>query len=164
MKKIEVLVTLVAFSLPVFSQDIVTMKSGAVYEARILEVTDSAVQFKMHHNPDGPLYNISQSMIASIQYQNGSKEQLFNNTIASNVSQAVTINGYNTVASSADAGYPEVPPATETAVQPRVAQANPLGVILGIGFIALKLMADRQEQGCKQHTPHHTHTAQCSGR
>jgi hypothetical protein len=162
MKKIKVLAILVPFSLPVLSQDMVTMRSGAVYEARILAVTDSAVQFKMHNNPDGPLYNISQSLIASITYQNGSTEKLIS-TDASN-QQAVTINGYNTVSSSADPGPTDFPTTPEPSVQPRPSQGNGLGLILGIGFIALKLMADKQARDCRDHSAQHTHTLHCSGR
>ena len=62
-----------------FSQDIITKKSGEDVSSKVLEITLNEIKFKKWDNQDGPLISIAKSEILMIRYQNGTKD-IFNNT------------------------------------------------------------------------------------
>jgi hypothetical protein len=152
----------------VFSQDILTMRSGSKYEVKLLEITDTQIRFKMFNNPDGPDYNISRSSFASIRYENGF-EEVFAQQPSENP-ETVAINGFNTSATpsgevpqpplSASAGND--PPVTtrEVEVQKRTTFGDVLGAILFTGVMALDIAAkvDAHASKCAQH---HSHSQSC---
>jgi len=68
---------LVANSL--FSQDILTKKTGDDIQAKVLEVTTTEVKYKKFDNLNGPIFSILKSDLLMIRYENGSKD-VFNET------------------------------------------------------------------------------------
>ena len=59
---------------PSFSQDVITKKSGAEIEARILKIGPSEIEYKRFDNPDGPIFTMLKSDIATIRYENGTED------------------------------------------------------------------------------------------
>ena len=53
------------------AQDSVTMKSGEVIQAKVMEVTNSEVKIKKLENLDGPIYTLLKYDILTIRYENG---------------------------------------------------------------------------------------------
>lgn len=69
------------FSLSIFfcayvlnAQDIIYKKDNTKIEAKILEINQSEVRYKMFANPDGPLYIMYKSDVVKIEYPNGQVE------------------------------------------------------------------------------------------
>ncbi|CAN5412878.1 hypothetical protein BH09BAC5_BH09BAC5_22470 [soil metagenome] len=73
------------FSLTVFGQDTLFMKSGEVVKAKILVVTESDVSYKKITYLDGPTFIVAKNKIAKIIYADGSVE-IFNDIPAHNSS------------------------------------------------------------------------------
>jgi len=57
-----------------FSQDIITKKSGEDIQAKVLEVTTTEVKYKKFDNLNGPVFSILKSELLLIRYENGSKD------------------------------------------------------------------------------------------
>jgi hypothetical protein len=75
MKKI--IVTFIATFLVanlLFSQDVLTKKSGDDIKAKVLEVTTTEVKYKKFDNLNGPVFTILKSELLLIRYENGSKD------------------------------------------------------------------------------------------
>lgn len=66
----------------VYSQDVITKKSGEDIQSKVLEVTTSEVKYKKFDNQSGPTFTILKSEILMIRYENGSKD-VFNETNSS---------------------------------------------------------------------------------
>jgi hypothetical protein len=54
-----------------FSQDVIYKRDNTRIEAKVLEVNQTEIRYKMFANPDGPLYVIYKSEVVKIQYPNG---------------------------------------------------------------------------------------------
>ncbi len=81
MKRIIVaILTLGLFSIPIFSQDIITKKTGEDISAKITEVTQTEVKYKKFDNLEGPIFSILKSEVLMIRYANGTKD-IFNEEI-----------------------------------------------------------------------------------
>lgn len=76
-KSIFTLFALFAISLSVYSQDIITKKSGEDIEAKVLEVNVDNIKFKKFNNLDGPIFTVLKSEVLLIRYSNGTKD-IFN--------------------------------------------------------------------------------------
>jgi len=61
----------------VSAQDVITMTDGSSIKAKVEEITDSAVKYRKHTNPAGPIYTISLDAVSKIVYSNGETD-LFN--------------------------------------------------------------------------------------
>ncbi len=59
---------------PLFSQDIILLRSGEEIRAKIIEVTSTQVKYKRLDNQEGPNYITLKSEIFMITYENGRKE------------------------------------------------------------------------------------------
>jgi len=57
-----------------FSQDVLTKKTGDDIKAKVLEVTTTEVKYKKFDNLNGPIFSILKSEILLIRYENGSKD------------------------------------------------------------------------------------------
>ena len=57
-----------------FSQDVLTKKSGDDIKAKVLEVTTTEVKYKKFDNLNGPVFSILKSELLIIRYENGSKD------------------------------------------------------------------------------------------
>lgn len=71
------IVFLAAIQFSIFSQDIITKKSGEDIEAKVLEVTQTEIKYKKTNNIDGPTFTLAKTDILMIRYENGSKD-IFN--------------------------------------------------------------------------------------
>jgi len=57
-----------------FAQDTITMRSGEVIQAKILEVNETEVKYKKYNYQDGPTFIVSKNRILMIKYADGSKD------------------------------------------------------------------------------------------
>ena len=57
-----------------FSQDVLTKKTGDDIKAKVLEVTTTEVKYKKFDNLNGPIFSILKSELLLIRYENGSKD------------------------------------------------------------------------------------------
>lgn len=53
------------------AQDSITMKSGEIIQAKVIEVTNSEVKIKKSENLNGPIYTLLKYDILTIRYENG---------------------------------------------------------------------------------------------
>lgn len=74
MKKWLVSVLLVFIALQLEAQDIVILKDGRSVTAKVMEIDDNAVKYRLYDEPDGVVYNISKSEIREIRYESGRTE------------------------------------------------------------------------------------------
>lgn len=82
----RVLISIVSFcllSLPVFSQDIIMLRTGDEIKAVVSEVDINQIKYKKFENPNGPQYVIEKSKVFFIKYQNGTKDVFNQNTAKS---------------------------------------------------------------------------------
>ena len=56
------------------AQDVIYKKDNTKIEAKIIEINQSEVRYKMFANPDGPLYIMYKSDVVKIEYPNGQVE------------------------------------------------------------------------------------------
>jgi len=66
----------------IYSQDVITRKSGEDIRSKVYEVTTSEVKYKKFDNQTGPTFTILKSEILMIRYENGSKD-VFNEASSS---------------------------------------------------------------------------------
>lgn len=71
MKKFGLLLVLAMISIPMYSQDIVYKKDGKTIEAKVSEITDEEISYKMFSNPDGPVFKLATDKIVKIVFENG---------------------------------------------------------------------------------------------
>ena len=69
-----VILTLGLFTTSIFSQDIITKKSGEDISAKISEVTQTEIKYKKFDNLEGPIFTILKSEVLMIRYANGTKD------------------------------------------------------------------------------------------
>ncbi len=65
---------LLSLLLCVFSasaQDIITLTDGTSIKAKVEEITDSAIKYRKHTNPTGPVYTVKLHNVSTIVYDNG---------------------------------------------------------------------------------------------
>ena len=74
MKKIIPFVYGLLFTVYCFAQDIIYKKDNTKVEAKIMEINQKEVKYKMFANPDGPLYIMYKSDVVKIAYPNGQVE------------------------------------------------------------------------------------------
>jgi len=76
------LIALVNFSFIQTSRkpDIIVMKDNTKLEVLIQEVDENAIKYKKVLDPDGPVYSVRKTEVASIQYGNGEIEN-FDNSV-----------------------------------------------------------------------------------
>ena len=60
-------------NVPSFAQDIIKTKAGKDIEAKVLEITDEEVAYKMFDNQEGPTIKISTDKLYKILFENGSE-------------------------------------------------------------------------------------------
>jgi len=82
MKKILITIIMGLTIGSVYSQDVITKKSGEDIQSKVLEVTTSEVKYKKFDNQTGPIFTILKSEILMIRYENGSKD-VFNESSSS---------------------------------------------------------------------------------
>jgi hypothetical protein len=69
------LLTILTFlSVQAFSQDKIYKKNGEVVEAKIIEVLEGEIKYKIFNDQDGPLYTVDKDRLTKIIYQTGREE------------------------------------------------------------------------------------------
>lgn len=63
--------TLLFVSLGVAAKDIITTTDGKNIDAKVEEITETVIKYRKASNPNGPLYAIAISSVATIKYENG---------------------------------------------------------------------------------------------
>lgn len=71
MKRISFLFTLCFATICMFAQDVIITTDEQKIEAKILEVSTKEVRYKKASNPDGPIFILESTKIATIIYENG---------------------------------------------------------------------------------------------
>jgi hypothetical protein len=72
MKKIILLlVVLIGFGISAIAQDIIITKDATKINSQVIEVNENDIRYKLFDNPNGPIYFLKKSEIASILYENG---------------------------------------------------------------------------------------------
>ncbi len=66
----------------VYAQDIIVTTESERIDAKITEISDTEVKYKSATNPDGPVFVISTSKIASIVFKNGEVKTFANTNVA----------------------------------------------------------------------------------
>lgn len=75
MKKIIVtFIAIVSLSIAVFSQDVITKKTGDDVQVKIIEVNQNELKYKQFDNADGPTFTIAKSDILMVRYENGTSD------------------------------------------------------------------------------------------
>jgi len=72
------LLLLTLFISNVFSQDILTTKTGEELKVKVLEINNDNIKYKKHENLEGPSYTMEKSSVFMIKYENGTKEVFTN--------------------------------------------------------------------------------------
>lgn len=76
-RNLFIILTLGIFTASVFSQDIITKKTGEDISAKVTEVTQTEIKYKKYDNLEGPIFSILKSEVLMIRYENGTKD-IFN--------------------------------------------------------------------------------------
>lgn len=81
MKRIYMFLLCAAFGVATYAADIIVLKNNTRIDAKIIEVSSSAIKYKMADNPDGPVFVQETYEIATVIYENG-KVTTYNNQAA----------------------------------------------------------------------------------
>ncbi|MCB9232122.1 MAG: hypothetical protein H6581_10690 [Bacteroidia bacterium] len=73
-KQIFLTLLFLGFFIPSFAQDIIYKKDGSVIHAKIQEVTETAVRYRRHNNPNGPTYTDLRNKLIKIVYESGGED------------------------------------------------------------------------------------------
>lgn len=79
-KILFIILTLCLFTTAIFSQDIITKKTGEDISAKITEVSQTEIKYKRYDNLEGPIFSILKSEVLMIRYENGTKDIFNDNT------------------------------------------------------------------------------------
>ena len=63
------------------AQDVIIKLDGTEIEVYVDEISDSIIQYRRYDNPTGPIYKLSTSSIARIEYENGVVEEYNNKPV-----------------------------------------------------------------------------------
>ncbi|WP_069658525.1 hypothetical protein [Arcticibacter eurypsychrophilus] len=81
MKKTIYLLTIsLLFSFHAFSQDKIYKKNGDIVEAKVIEIAESEIKYKVFTDQDGPIYSVDKDRISKIIYHNG-REETYQNSL-----------------------------------------------------------------------------------
>ena len=65
------MVVLIGFGIAAIAQDVIITRDGTKINAKVAEVNENDIRYKLFENPSGPTYFLKKSEIASILYENG---------------------------------------------------------------------------------------------
>jgi hypothetical protein len=74
MRKLFILLFLLAGSVPAFTQDEITFRSGEILKAKIIEIGSEDITYKKAENISGPSYSVKKDKVFMIKYENGTKD------------------------------------------------------------------------------------------
>jgi hypothetical protein len=75
MKKIVIILVLILFSgtVEMNAQDVITKKDGSEIRAKVTEVGETAVKYKLYNNLNGPVYESPKSALFMLLFEDGTK-------------------------------------------------------------------------------------------
>ena len=73
-RNIYLLFIVALFCSQTFAQDKIHKKNGDVVEAKVLEIGESEIKYKIFSDQDGPTYSVDKDRLKKIIYQNGREE------------------------------------------------------------------------------------------
>lgn len=80
MKRLILVLSALLFGIfTISAQDLITQKNGEDIKAKVLEIDNSNVKYKLYDEPTGPMYVIPRSQVLLIRYESGRKE-VFNSS------------------------------------------------------------------------------------
>jgi len=71
------------FTTSIYSQDVITKKTGDDIISKISEITQTEIKYKKFDNLEGPTFSILKSEVLMVRYENGTKD-IFNETTNQN--------------------------------------------------------------------------------
>jgi hypothetical protein len=80
MKKAGLFIVLFCVSFMMMAQDMIVKKDGTIIQSKVMEINSVEIKYKQWSNMDGPLYSINRGEVLSINYQNGTVEQISTNS------------------------------------------------------------------------------------
>jgi len=93
MKKVLLLMLLVASSLTASAQDVIVKKDGSTILSKVIEIGTTEIKYKKWNNQNGPMYTIDKNDVQTINYENGEKET-FSDVVTSQPQQGFNYNDY----------------------------------------------------------------------
>lgn len=79
MKQLFVFAVILLSASYLYSQDVITLRTGEIINAKVAEVGISEVRYFKASNVDGPIYVVGKADISQIVYNNGNRD-VFNTT------------------------------------------------------------------------------------
>lgn len=92
-KSIIFLVLLILYLVPLNAQDEITLKSGDILKAKILEIGTEEIVYKKFENLSGPSYKTKKDQVFMIKYENGTKDVFGTVEPVAGISAAPTASG-----------------------------------------------------------------------
>lgn len=86
MKKCILIITMVLITAMTYAQDVIVKKDGSTIISKVEEIGSTEIKYKKWSNQDGPMYTISVSDVARINFENGTVESFAEETLSSVVS------------------------------------------------------------------------------
>ena len=81
MKKCILIITMVLITAMAFAQDVIVKKDGSTIISKVTEIGSAEIKYKKWSNQDGPMYTISVSDVARINFENGTVESFVKETL-----------------------------------------------------------------------------------
>lgn len=82
MKKVLLLMVLLASFLSASAQDVIVKKDGSTILSKVIEIGTTEVKYKKWNNLNGPNYTISKSDLQAINFENGENETFKDEVVA----------------------------------------------------------------------------------
>lgn len=73
-KNIYLILVITLFSVRVFAQDKIYKNNGELVEAKVIEIGESEIKYKLFADPEGPTYSVDKDRLKKIVYKNGREE------------------------------------------------------------------------------------------
>lgn len=74
MKKTLLLSIILVLIISAFGQDIIYIKKGGIYEAKVIEISVSEIKYREHLFPEGPIMVVKASKVNKIVFENGNEK------------------------------------------------------------------------------------------
>lgn len=89
MKKCILIITMVLITAMTYAQDVIVKKDGSTIISKVEEIGSAEIKYKKWSNQDGPMYTISVSDVARINFENGTVESFVEEVLTPVVSTPV---------------------------------------------------------------------------
>jgi len=76
-KKVLLIISLFLFSISVYAQDVITLRSGEQIKAKVTEISATEIRYKRFEHIDGPTMVILRADVFAINYENGTRDVFY---------------------------------------------------------------------------------------